>query len=226
LALIALAIIGVGAGAITVTLLRHSGGGKSPDASSTTQGPTGGSSTSTGTATGTGALDIIQAINSPSSGPFPSGFTGYTLQASAVGTTAGFSLSYPGSWSVQRSSYQTYFRDPDLNAWVLIDLTPHTYPGDMLREARYIKFNSASIHPGYVQLTLARLTIRGAPGSYWKFTYTDNGVPQEVLDLLWVQNTSAGNQSYAMYFTAPAASWGALRPTFTAIAQSFEPVTS
>jgi serine/threonine protein kinase len=221
LALIALAIIGVGAGVVTVTLLRHSGNGNNSAASSTTQSPTARPSASTAA----GALDIIQGINSPSSGPFPSGFTSYTLPASAVGANAGFSLSYPGSWAVQRNSYQTYFRSPALNAYVLVDLTPHTFPGDMLREARYIKLHSASAHPGYAQLALTRLSIRGAPGSYWKFTYTDDGVTQEVLDLLWVQNTSAGDQSYAMYFTAPAASWSALRTTFTAIAQSFQPVT-
>jgi serine/threonine protein kinase len=232
LALIALAVIGAGAGAATVMLLRHSGTSNNPGASSTTQG-TGTSATNTpqGTAStpapASGAfsrLNIPQAINDPSSGPFPAGFTDYKLPASSAGTTAGFSLSYPSSWSVRRSGYQTYFQDPSLNAYVLVDLTPHTYPNDMLREARFIKVRSASAHPGYVG-AIAVLTIRGAAGSEWRFTYTDGGT-QEVLDMLWVASTGAGNQSYAMYFTAPKGSWGQLRPVFSTIAQSFDPLAS
>jgi serine/threonine protein kinase len=237
LVLIALAIIGAGAGAATVMLVRHSGSGSaSPGASNTTQG-TGqaGTSTPQGTASAPGtsaasgpysSLDVLQAINTPSSGPFPAGFTAYKATASSDATTAGFSVSYPGSWSDKPSGYQTYFQDPQLNAYVLVDLTPHTFPNNMVREAQFIRKRSASAHPDYKGMgAITSWTIRGAAGSYWRFTYDDDGVTQEVLDLLWVASTSAGNQSYAMYFTAPEASWGQLRPDFSTIAQSFLPVT-
>jgi eukaryotic-like serine/threonine-protein kinase len=234
LALIALAIIGAGVGAATVMLLRHSDSSKSTGGAAASQSQ-GTSPTASNPPQSTGntpvptvrysKLDIIQAIDSPSSGPFPSGFTSYTQSASSAGTAAGFSLSYPGTWQVQHSGYQTYFRDPALSAYVLVDLTPHTYPSNMVREATYIKKRSASAHPGYVQIgKITSWPIRNAPGSYWKFTFTDNGVPQEVLDLLWV-SSSSGNQSYAMYFTAPYVSWNRLRPVFATIAQSFEPAT-
>ena len=238
LALIALAIIGAGAGAATVMLLRHSGTGTTPPPASSTQQRSGRSNPTPGSTGGTGAsspapagayssLAIPQAINTPSSGPFPTGFTGFTLQPSTAGTTAGYSIDYPGSWTVQRSGDQTYFQDPGLNAYVLVDLTPHTYPNDMVHEARYIKVRSASAHPGYLPLgSISRLTIRGAIGARWRFTYTSDGAAQEVLDLLWVADTSAGNQSYAMYFTAPATTWSRLQPVFSTMAQSFLPVTS
>jgi eukaryotic-like serine/threonine-protein kinase len=234
LVLIALAIIGAGAGAATVMLVRHSGSGKSPGASSTTQGASSStvstpqSTASTPAAVGAySKLNIIDAIDASSTGPFPAGFTGYKLPASSVaGAKAGFSLSYPASWTVRASGYQTYFQDPYLNAYVLVDLTPHTYPGDMVHEAQFIKRRSASAHPGYKQAgAITSWTIRGAPGSYWKFTYDQGDVAQEVLDMLWVGNTSAGNQSYAMYFTAPEATWAKMRAQFSTIAESFQALT-
>jgi len=226
LILLALAIIGAGAGAATVFALRQSSSTTAATAGASTspQGTGGASATAPGAGT-SAPDDIAKALDSPSS-TAPAGFTRYTLPPSSAGTTAGFALSYPSAWTVSRSGYQTYFRDPALNAYVLVDLTPHTFPGDMLREARYIKLRSTSGHPGYRQLgTISRLSIRGAAGAQWRFTYTNTGGPQEALDLLWVASTSAGSQSYAMYFTAPAANWASLRPMFSAMAQSFLPVT-
>ena len=235
LALIALAVIGAGAGAAAVMLVRHSGSGSAgagatQGTNSTTAAGTPPSTAGTpGTSAASGPyskLDIVDAIDAPSSGPFPAGFTGYKLTASSAGATAGFSISYPGSWGAKPSGYQTYFQDPQLNAYVLVDLTPHTFPNNMVREAQYIKKRSASAHPGYKAMgAITSWPIRGATGSYWKFTYDDNGVTQEVLDLLWVADTAAGSQSYAMYFTAPEAYWGKLRPVFSTIAQSFLPLT-
>jgi eukaryotic-like serine/threonine-protein kinase len=235
LVLIALAVIGAGAGAVAVMLLRHSGSSNGQGTTGTTQGTTSGSSPTAGAsspADGAGpgaysALDIPRAIETPSSGPFPSGFTSYTRQA-GPGTTAGFSVAYPSSWNAAQSpsdAFETFIRDPAINAFVIVDLTPHHFPNDMVREARYIKVRSASIHPGYAG-GIRQWPIRGAAGSYWAFTYDDSGIEQQVLDFLWVASTSAGNQSYAMYFTAPETSWNQLRPVFATMAQSFQPVTS
>jgi hypothetical protein len=105
-----------------------------------------------------------------------------------------------------------------------VDLTPHTYKNDMLREATYIRNQSLSRFPDYRQLGLARLTIRGQPGSYWKFTWDDAGVQQEAIDLLYVAQTSAGPQSYAMYMTAPASKWNQLRPVFDEEMETFNPM--
>jgi len=219
LALAALAIIGAGAGAATIMALRHNNSG--------TAGASAASTATAGSASGN--LNLIQAINHPSSGPFPIGFVPYQQAASVTGTKAGFSLQRPGGWKTVRLAgnvYETYLEDPDANAYVLVDLTPHTYPRNMLAEARYIRNSSAGFHPGYQQLDLLPLRIRGAAGSYWKFTYLDQGIRQEVLDLLWVGDTSAGQQSYAMLFTAPAAQWDKMRPTFVSEAESFSTLPS
>jgi eukaryotic-like serine/threonine-protein kinase len=227
LALVALAIIGAGAGAATVMLIRHNDAGSS-GATSTGSGANPGTGIATGTAVGVPA--IVSAINSPSSGPFPSDFTSYSQTASITGTAAGFSLQYPRSWQLTRpadDSYQTVITNRAGNAYVLLDLTKHTYPGNMLAEGTYIRNAEIKNHPGYLQIGLARHAIEGAPGAFWQFTFVNqNGVRQEALDLLWVASTSAGQQSYAMYFTAPAGQWARLRPVFVDIARSFQTVPS
>jgi len=69
----------------------------------------------------------------------------------------------------------------------------------------------------------ATTSIRGTGGSFWKFTWLDNGVQQEAIDLLFVAQTSAGPQSYALYMTAPANMWTQMRPTFDEEVETFAP---
>ena len=119
-------------------------------------------------------------------GPLPSGFTSISQPASA-NETAGFRLAAPTNWTESTSGYQTYLKDPaEPNTNILIDLTPHAYPNDMLREARYIEARSISGFPGYHRLGLAAINIRGTSGSFWKFTWAKAGVQQEAIDLIFV----------------------------------------
>ena len=53
----------------------------------------------------------------------------------------------------------------------------------------------------------------------------DNGVEQEAIDLLFVLQTPAGAQSYALYMTAPASMWTQMRPMFDEMAETFAPLT-
>ena len=214
IAIAALAIIGAGAGAATVVLLHQNHSGSPGSAS--------------GSSTGTlppPTLQIVDAINKPA-GPLPSGFTTISRPAS-TNETAGFSLAAPTSWKESTSGYQTYLRDPaETNTNILIDLTPHTYPNDMLREAQYIERQSIPHFPGYQRLGLAAINIRGTQGSYWKFTWMDAGVQQEAIDLLFVTQTSAGRQSYALYMTAPENIFAQIRPIFDEEAETFATVPS
>ena len=129
----------------------------------------------------------------------------------------------PTSWSQSTSGAQTYLRDPSANANILIDLTRHTFPNDMVKEAQYIKNQSLAQNrfPGYLDKGLAAETIRGTPGAWWKFTWVDNGVTQEAIDLLFVLQTPAGSQSYALYMTAPASMWSQMRPIFDEEIETF-----
>ena len=159
-------------------------------------------------------------------GPLPSGFTSISQPASA-NETAGFRLAAPTNWTESTDGDQTYLKDPaEPNTNVLIDLTPHTYPNDMLREARYVAARSISGLPGYQQLGLAAISIRGTPGSFWKFTWDKAGVRQEAIDLLFVLHTSAGPQSYALYMTAPENIFAQIRPIFDEEVETFATVPS
>ncbi len=220
IALVLLVIVGAGAGVAAVLLLRHSPAGTPVAHGSGTTTP---SSSATGTATALppDSLQIVDAINTKP-GPLPSGWATVTHPASS-GEKAGFSIAAPATWTQTTSGFQTYLRDPSANVNILVDLTPHTYPSDMLKEAQYIKSQSLARNrfPGYSELGLATTTIRGTRGSYWKFTWTDNGVQQEAIDLLFVLQTPAGAQSYALYMTAPASSWTQTRPIFDEAAETF-----
>jgi hypothetical protein len=113
--------------------------------------------------------------------------------------------------------------EPNTN--ILIDLTPHTYPG-MLREAQYIERQSIPHFPGYQRVGLGAINIRGTAGSYWKFTWMKAGVEQQAIDLLFVSQTSAGPQSYALYMTAPYNIFDQIRPIFDEEAETFATVPS
>ncbi len=219
LALVLLAVLGAGAGAAAIVLLRHD----------TTSTPPGGSSSSS---TGTGTLapvetapQIVNAVNEHTTGPLPAGWT--TRTRPATGTeAAGFTIAAPSNWTSSASGYQNYLYDPSANANILIDLTPHTFPNDMLREARYIKHQSLAQNrfPGYLDMGLQAETIRGRPGAWWKFIWVDKGVDQEAIDLLFVLHTPAGPQSYALYMTAPQSMWNQMRPKFDEMVETFTPL--
>jgi eukaryotic-like serine/threonine-protein kinase len=218
-AIAALAIIGAGAGAATVVLLQQNHSG-SPQSQASSPGSASGSPGTLPPA----SLQIVDAVNMPNTGPLPSGFTAIS-QPAAANETAGFSIAAPTSWKESTGGYQTYLRDPAIpNANILIDLTPHTYPNDMLREAEYIESQSVSHFSSYHRVDLRAWTIRGTSGAFWKFTWNNQGVSQEALDLLFVLRTSAGPQSYALYMTAPTASFGQLRSTFDEEVETFRAV--
>ena len=220
IAIAALAIIGAGAGAATVVLLHQNHSGS----------PQGGTSAS-GSAAATlpsakDAPQIVNAINMAATGPLPSGFTSITQPASA-NETAGFRLAAPANWTESTSGYQTYLKDSaEPNTNILIDLTPHTYPNNMLREARYIEARSISGFPGYHRLGLTAINIRGTSGSFWKFTWDKAGVQQEAIDLIFALHTSAGPQSYALYMTAPENIFAQIRPIFDEEVETFATVPS
>jgi hypothetical protein len=224
----ALAIIGAGAGAATVVLLNRDHSGSATGGGTATNSVSGSPSGSSGSS-GTlppATLQIVDAVNQPATGPLPSGWVKITKPAGA-NESAGFTIAAPAGWTRSTSNHQTYLRDPaepDTN--ILIDLTPHTYPADMVAEAQYIKSRSLAVgsFPGYVQQGLAAHVIRGTNGSYWKYTWNRNGVTQQVIDLLFVEQTSSGPQSYALYMTAPASAFDQLRPTFDEEVETFAPL--
>jgi hypothetical protein len=171
----------------------------------------------------------VKAINSPASAA-PPGWRPETVSPASGGTAGGFTLAVPSGWTVRQRTAATYLDSPDGDRYLDVDLTQHSR-GDMLAEARYVEHNAlAEGHlPGYRQLSLRRVTIRGTSGAFWSFTWTTaGGVTMEVNDLLFDLPTSTGTQSYAVYFTAPAAQFPQSQglPLFDQILQTFQPVTN
>jgi hypothetical protein len=215
-------IIGAGAGAATVVLL-HQNNSSSPHGGPTAPGSASGAAATLPSAAN--APQIVNAINMPSRGPLPSGFTTIS-QPAAANETAGFRIAAPANWKETTSGYQTFLTDQaEPNTNLLIDLTPHTYAG-MLREAQYIERQSIPHFPGYQRVGLGAINIRGTTGSYWKFTWMKAGVEQQAIDLLFVSQTSAGPQSYALYMTAPLAKFDQVRPIFDEEVETFATVPS
>jgi eukaryotic-like serine/threonine-protein kinase len=215
IAIAALAIIGAGAGAATVVLLQQNHSGS----------PQRGTSSTPVTGQTLAPANLITAINQPLTGPPAAGYRSYQ-QAASSQEKAGFSIAIPTNWTTSTNgSFETYLTDPagsDVN--MLVDLTPHTYP-NMLQEATYIERQSIAKFPGYHRVNLEQLTIRGTTGSFWKFTWTNNGVQQTALDMLFVLNTASGPQSYALYATAPSSMWQQLQPAFDEELRTFAPLS-
>ena len=168
--------------------------------------------------------NLITAINQPLTGPPAPGYRSYQQTASGQ-EKAGFTIAAPTTWTTSTNgAFETYLTDPAAsNVNMLVDLTPHTY-SNMLQEAQYIERQSIAKFPGYHRVNLEALTIRGRAGSFWKFTWMDNGVQQTALDLLFVLNTASGPQSYALYATAPSSMWQQLQPVFDEELRTFAPL--
>jgi hypothetical protein len=187
----------------------------------------GGSTANTVPPSPTTAFGSVNALNSPSTA-LPSGWTAETVQASAAGSTAGFSIDVPPGWTERRSGLATDFYGPS-GMFLDVDLTPHTYQ-NMVTEAKYIKQQSLikGTFPGYKQAHLQAVPIRGTQGAFWQFSWTPSGdVKQLSDDILFILKTSAGPQSYALYFRAADSGWnGKYLPVFEQILRTFQTIPS
>jgi hypothetical protein len=161
----------------------------------------------------------------------PAGWQTITVSAAKTGTTAGFSIAAPANWTAGQSKLATTITAPDSIRYVEVDLTSHHY-ANMLNEANYIQNTAISEghFPGYHLVSLRQATIRGTSGAFWAFTWVrPDGTVMRVNDLLFVLQTPAGPQSYAIYLTAPDAqftgseglgTFGKVLASFKAQAQS------
>ncbi len=142
----------------------------------------------------------VNALNHPSS-VVPAGWQTDTLQPSAAKTNGGFTISTPPGWTKQSKGLGTYFRGPN-DLLLEVDLTPHKYPNDMVREAERIEQGAeakGSGFPDYRRLNLEPVTVRGTKGAFWKFTWSRNGQGATTDDILFVLPAGGGSQSYAVY---------------------------
>jgi len=159
----------------------------------------------------------------------PTGWTAETVTPSKDNTTAGFTIDVPPGWTEKPKGLATYFYGPD-DEVLDVDLSPHTYPGNMVQEAEYLQQQQAVVgnaFPGYQRVQLVAVPVRGTHGAFWQFTWSLKNVRVRTDDILFVLPASAGRQSYAIYMRAPDNGWNSTYlPIFEKILPTFEPVTT
>jgi serine/threonine protein kinase len=157
----------------------------------------------------------------------PAGYDWYSLSPASSGTSAGFRLAVPDGWNATTKGLATYVRDPAGAGFMEVDLTRHNLPG-ALAEARWLEARTISLGklPGYRRISLRAAQVSGSAGAVWSFTWQEAGVGRVFAqDYLFDVATGSGSQSYAVYASAPAASW---RQTVRMLAQAirtFQPLT-
>jgi hypothetical protein len=100
-------------------------------------------------------------------------------------------------------------RAPSGGGFIEVDLTPHTFPGAMT-EARWLQMRTRGLgkFPGYRRISLRPVQIHGASGAEWTFSWLEPHVGRVVArDYFFDLGTGSGSQSYALYGSAPVASW-------------------
>ena len=169
----------------------------------------------------------VQALDTPST-TVPPGFTPVTVSPSAAGTTAGFSIDVPSSWTETRDGLITKFSDDNGDRFLEVDLTAHTYT-NMVTEAEFIEKQQVAVgtFPGYKRAALKAVPVRGTSGAFWQFTWDRNGVTTRTDDILFTAQTPNGQQSYAIYFRAPNSGWGSkFLPQFEKMLSTFQVAAS
>jgi hypothetical protein len=210
-------LVAAAIGAGTALALRHNNGGTRGTGTAAVQGRA-----------PTTDFRSVNALNNQST-RVPAGWTTETVTPSTYHTTAGFTVDVPPGWTEKPKGLATYFYGDD-NMVLDVDLSPHTYPDNMVAEAEHLQQQQAVLgdaFPGYQRLQLLGEPVRGSHGAFWQFTWSLKNVRMRTDDILFVLPTSVGHQSYAVYLRAPDNGWNSSNlPIFEKILPTFAPVTT
>jgi hypothetical protein len=156
----------------------------------------------------------------------PAGWQWYTASAKTLGTNAGFKLAIPDGWNAYPKGAGVLFEAPGNDTFLQVDLTPHT-KASMLAEARYLAelTQRQGKFPGYSDQSIRAVNIRNSAGAAWGFTWQDSTLGRiRALDLMYNAQTSAGQQSFALYMSSPDAAFTGNLATFTGETRTFQSV--
>lgn len=184
----------------------------------------------TNTTPGQSPAVSVQAFDSGPSNVVPKGWSTKTVPGTSIGTTAGFTIAVPPGWTETQSNVRIFFNAPNGESYFEVDLTRHTYT-NMLTEARYIESTQVAKGelPGYHQVRLDSEVVRGTAGGFWAFTWqpTGSAIKLRSDDILFIAQTPAGEQSYAIYFRAPNRTWNTTwLPLYDKMLRSFQTLPS
>jgi hypothetical protein len=147
------------------------------------------------------------------------------LAGTPASAIAGYTIAVPVTWRAVSQGNRTHFYAPGVHTFLEIDLTPHTY-ADMVTEARTLanRTQQQGHFPGYQEIAIRPVSLRGVNAASWEFTWQEPGVGQvHVLDLMYIAGTPAGRQSYALYMTAPERAWNGSLAAFEEEMRTFRP---
>ncbi len=188
------------------------------------QQSTAGNRSGSGAAT-PGQGPVLAAGGAAGTGAPRAGFRTVRMPAATLGTTAGFTVAVPDTWTVHTRGLAMYAEAPGGLTFLQIDLSPHTKT-NMIAEANYLAqlTQQQGKFPGYRDISISRADIRGGSGAAWEFTWQSSAGTIRALDLIYIASTPAGQQSYALYMSAPAATWSSHLGAFDEETHTFRPV--
>ena len=190
-----------------------------------TQLSTASNQSGSGAAATPGQGPVLAARGPAATGAPRAGFRTVQMPAATLGTTAGFTVAVPDTWTVHTRGLAMYAEAPGGLTFLQIDLSPHTKT-NMLAEANYLAqlTRQQGRFPGYRDISISQADIRGGSGAAWEFTWRSSAGTIRALDLLYIASTPAGQQSYALYMSAPAATWSSHLGAFDEETHTFRPV--
>ncbi|GAB7192545.1 hypothetical protein NUM3379_32540 [Kineococcus sp. NUM-3379] len=132
---------------------------------------------------------------------------------------SGFSIGVPAGWSTERKGSRVYLRDPDSSRYLLVDQTDDPEP-DALADWEAVEPAIAERLDGYRRVRLERVDVGYAEDAAdLEFRHGRDG-RVHVLD----RNLITGpDRAYALYWSAPHASWPQERELFDDLAATFTP---
>jgi tRNA A-37 threonylcarbamoyl transferase component Bud32 len=185
-----------------------------------------GAAQTTGNSSTANLPQSVQALDNQSSA-VPTGWSPESVSPADTGTTAGFTIDIPPGWTVKSAGLRTYLYAPNEAQNMEIDLTPHTYT-NMVKEAMLVEKESVArgAFPNYKRVKTIAVPVRGTNGAFWQFTWVpSSGVKMRADDIFFIARTSAGSQSYAIYFQSPDYLWNhTALPLFSKMLRTFKTV--
>jgi len=197
----------------------------SVDAASGSPPAAAGSGTVVGGANATGR-SAAQGTAGTGGAMAPAGYRWVQVSAASSGTTAGFQVAVPASWTVSRQGLVTYLRPAAGNAYIEISLASFGYLRP-LRETAFLQAQAIQqgTYPGYRLAAIKPGTLLGTPDAVWRFSWQGGGAARTgVLEVLASIDTAAGTQPYTLAVSAPSDAFPAAEAAFRDVMQTFRPL--
>ncbi len=132
----------------------------------------------------------------------------------------GFTVAVPAGWQPETDGSQVRFRDPGSSRYLLVDQTTDPAP-DALKDWEEYEPSVRKKFRGYERVRLERIQVTGMKDAAdLEFTFDGGAGRTHVVDRNLLVD---GSRAYALYWSAPDASWPEQQRLFEAVAGTFRP---